>query len=429
MRRLGAQATRGDTVRFDSWSGALWTIVIGLDFFWVSNPVVLIPFDEALHKACIATAIAVVATLPRFRLPRPPWAVLGVLTFGFASALWSTDPGATVHYTATLALVALLATVIVANSDARTIAQGMLLGGVLVLGTSWYAFHEEMARADVPPGGIGFLAGIGGNRNALAYTMVLSLVFAVSFLPRHWWARSIWAAACGAVLVGIFLSQSATGYLVALIVLTGGAALMVSDRRRPPQKRSTGRRWAMRLVPVLVLVGILLGAEALSRALGRDPSTLSGRVPLWESIWHSTTGIDRWFGSGWGSVWPHAWSPRTTSPAYEEILERTGAVLYHGHSSLFDLLPEVGLVGVAIYALTYVQAVRRALLLRDLSRGRTAARLDASRATLLGVFALIVFGLAEPIATIPLGWFTIVILATGLQPTPARPAGGRRRRR
>jgi hypothetical protein len=406
--------------RFDSWTAAVWVVVIGLDFALVSNPIVLLPFDESLHKACIATLIGVVATLPSFQLPRPSLAVLAVLAYGFASALWSTDPAATVHFTATLALVALLATVIASNADARTIAHGMLLGGVVVLGASWYAFHEGMPRADVPLGGIGFLAGVGGNRNALAYTMVLSLVFAVSFLPRHWWARSIWAMASGAILVGIFLSQSATGYLVAVIVLAGGAALMVSDRRRRLQKRSARRRWAVRLVPVVVLVGLLLGTEALSRALGRDPSTLSGRVPLWEAIWHSTTGVDRWFGSGWGSVWPHAWSPHSTSPAYDEIIERTGAMLYHGHSSLFDLLPEVGLVGVVIYALTYVQSVRRGLLLRDVSRGRAPARLDASRATLLGVFALVVFGLTEPIATIPLGWFVVVVLASGLRPVAHR---------
>jgi len=428
VRSLVARLTSGNVVRFDSWFGALWVVVIGLDFFWMSNPTVLIPFDEALHKACVATAIAVVATLPRFQLPRPSWAVVGILSFGFASALWSSAPEATVHFTATFLLIATLATVIASIVDARTVIHGVMLGGVLVLGGSWYALHEKLPMADVPVGATGYLAGLSGNRNALAFTMVLSLTLAISFLPRRWWGRVVWALATGTIVAGVYLTESGTGYAASLILVVAAGVLLVIDGRRRREAPSVRRRLSVAALAVLAVVGGAFVVDLLGRALGRDVTTvatLTGRTPLWQAVWSSTTGIDRWFGSGWGTVWPHQWNPAPRSDAYREIIDRTGYVLYHGHSSFFDLLPEIGIVGVVLYALTYVHATLRAFRLRDPRRGPTPARLIASRATLLGVLGLLLLGVTEPMSTVPLGWFMAVLLATGLVPTSAVSAGRR----
>lgn len=426
VRTALTRTTSGLPAPYTSWYGALWTIVIALDFYWMSNPVVFQQFDDSLRNACIATGVAVLVTLPRLRLRRPSWTVMAVLGYGYLSAFWSQDPGATVEFTTIFLVVALVATVVATNAGARTVAQGMVLGGVLFLTVSFYALHEKVLHADVPLGNTGYLAGVGGNRNILAYTMLLSLAFAVSFIPRQWWARLLWSLATGFLVLGLYLSQSGTGYVAALILVAAGGMLALTDRRRRPKARNAGRRWSVRALAVLILVGVVLGIELLSKLLGRDTATLSGRVPLWEAIWSSTTGVDRWFGSGWGVVWPHSWIAAPPSAAYGEIIDRTGYVLYHGHSSLFDLIPEVGLVGVAVYALTYAHAVMRALRLRDPRRPSNPNRQQAARATLLGVLALLLFGLTEPMSTVPLGWFVIVILATGLVPTSPRP---RRRRR
>src|SRR5690606_28021032 len=117
----------------------------------------------------------------------------------------------------------------------------------------------------------------------------------------------------------------------------------------------------------------------------------------------------------------------------QTIIELSGFPLAHGHSSVFDLVPEIGVLGAAIYALTYLEAVLRALRLRGPRWSPPPPRLEASRATLLGVAALTPFGFTEPMSTIPLGWFVIALLATGLIPAASgagvtpRPARGRRR--
>jgi len=116
-------------------------------------------------------------------------------------------------------------------------------------------------------------------------------------------------------------------------------------------------------------------------------------------------------------VWPHPWYPAAPNAAYDEIVTRHGELLSHGHNSFFDLIPEIGVLGVAIFALVYVQAGTRVLALRDgANQSVHRSRLEASRITLLGIVALLVFGLSEPLSTIPLGWFTLVVLATGVLP-------------
>lgn len=425
-RTLRAKASGRDVPPAGSWSGAVWTVAISLDFFWLSIPYVFTDFEESLPLACAATLVAVLLTLPRMRVRRPAWTVVALLAFGNVSALWSVDPVQTIGFTTDYLVVAVIATVIAWNCAARTVAQGMMLGGVVVFTTSVYAFWAGLPLADVPPGGQGYLAGVGANRNILSYTLVLALCFAVSFLPRTWWARVVWALGLGSILVGIFLAQSSTGYIAALVLLCTAATLAWADRPRAEDTVRAALRGRRALLPLAAIVATgALGLELLGRLLGRDTSTLSGRVPLWQAVWESSTGLDRWIGAGWGAVWPHPWHPASSNVLYLDIVDQAGITLLHGHNAFFDLLPEVGLVGAALFLLVYVQAVWSALRLRDPRRGPNPARAAASRAMLLGILALVLFGLTEPMSTIPLGWFIAVLLATGLRPgRPAIRAGG-----
>ena len=419
--------------RYDSWRGVLWTIVIALDFFWMSNPVVYRRFDVSLRDACIVTGVAVVLTLPQVRAPRPAWSVLAVVGLGFSSVLWSTYPDVSFAFTLYAVMVAVLATVVVACADARTVAHGLTLGGVVVLAISVYAAVTDMPKARMPDGAAGYLAGVSGNRNILAYTLLLSLALAVSFIPSRWWGRVLWSLGTGAVLVGIYLARSGTGMVAAVLVLGCAGTLMLFDRNRPAGGvNGARRRWSVLALAVgLPLAGVLI-VGLIARLLGRDIATLSGRVQLWKSIWHSTTGRDRWIGDGWGAVWPHSWEPAPqTNSDFVEITTNTGIWLSHGHSAIFDLIPELGVVGVAVFALTYVEAISRSLRWRNPSRPASPAELQAARAGILGILALVLCGLTEPMSTVPLGWFVTVVLASGLRPASpnrrrVRVRGGRR---
>ena len=57
---------------------------------------------------------------------------------------------------------------------------------------------------------------------------------------------------------------------------------------------------------------------------------------------------------------------------------------------------------------------------RRMAVAPTGESLEVSRMILLGVIALLLCGVTEPMSTIPLGWFVIVALVSDL--TPRRPA-------
>lgn len=429
VRRAWAATVRGfgpAPVTHDSLAGALWTAVIAIDLFLISNPLVLWSFEASLRDACAVTLLAVMLT-PGRRAWRPPWSVVAMLAFGFLSTAWATVlPRQTFDFTMLYLTVAVLALAVASQVDARTIAQGFLLGGVVVVVVSYYTLKQDFPGAAVPAGSDGYMAGVGTNRNILAYTLVISLAFALGYLPRRWRSRLLWALGTGTVLLGIGLAESGTGYLATGVLIAVSVALASLDRWHPPSRdRSRRRRWAVRAAAVLVLAGSIAAIDAIGRLLDRDFTSLSGRVPLWEAIWAETTGVDRWFGAGWGAVWPHPWHPAFANHEYDKIYFHAGVALTHGHNSLLDLLPEIGIVGAALFVLVYLEALGKAFSARHPAIAEPRA-LESSRVALLGITALTLFGLTEPMSTIPLGWFTIVVLATGLTPASATIVGRRR---
>lgn len=391
---------------------------------WLSNPLVLWSFDDSLRNASAVTLGATILTPMRAPF-RPPSSVVAVLGYGLLTIAWSNYSIFTTHFVLIYVATAFVAIAIAATVDARTIAQGVLLGGVLYVAASVYAFEAGLVGAAVPPGGEGFMAGVGMNRNILSYTMILALPFALSLMPRTWVGRIAWGTGTGTIFLGLYLAQSTTGF-VAAVALVGAAVPMMWRDRAVERSSVTIRRvtWRRRVAPaitLLVVAMVLYGS-------GRD-TTLSGRTPFWVATWNSIHGWERWFGAGWGVVWPHPWFPTSANEIHTEIVQRAGTFLVHGHNSFFDILPELGLVGSAIFATTYVQAAARGFRLRSLSATPTAEGLEMSRMILLGVLALLIYGVSEPLSTIPLGWFAIVVLASTLMPPRLKERDRRGRRR
>lgn len=417
MWQLTVRPNDSATVRSSSWVGVLWTIVIALDFFWLSNPIVFMNFTDSLRNACAVTLGALLLT-PMRRFPRLPWTVVAVVTFLFLTILWSMFSRFTVHVALLYLAIAVVGLAIAASVDARTMAHGMALGGVVIVVLSFYANAIDLPGAGtLSTPGEGYFAGVGANRNVLSYTLVLSLAFAISFFPRTWPGRALWLAGTGTVALGIYLTESASG-LVAAIALVGAAIALgwrdrvVARTDDPAHRVST---W-VRLLPVVTIVAAVVVLQVLVRVTGRDSATFSGRSPLWAATWHAADGWDRWVGAGWGVVWQHPWFPAGPNQIYTDISARAGIELVHGHNSFFDLLPEVGIIGALLFAAAYGQAIARGLYARRISAAPDADELAASRGVLLTVLALLVYGITEPLSTIPLGWWLLAILATGLAP-------------
>jgi O-antigen ligase len=402
--------------------GLLWILFVGYEFYLLSNPIaVLGPWDDTWAQAQLVAVAMLVVQLPWLRLPRVPAVLWAFMALTALSVGWSISPGTTWSAVLLYGTLAVLGLVIAANVSARVLAWGCLAGGAGFLAASVYAFVEKIPSALILPGMNGHLAGASANRNILSYCMVLSFGFAVAYLPRHWASRVAWGLGVAALLVGLYLAESVTGYAAVLILACQGVMLTVLRRWSRPVRRRVllGIAGAVSaVVAVMVLV-----PNAFTDATGRD-STLSGRMTLWQAIieesWDNPL-----FGVGWGAVWRHPWLPAPDNDVVVWIYAGAGDYVYHGHNSLFDVLPQLGVVGVLLLIWMHVLPLRRAVLLRAHPDSGSAEHTQA-RLMITVTTALLLCGATEAMTSIPLGWFALTMMLE--MAARRRPSRGRRAR-
>lgn len=399
--------TRTDPPEAGPWSRTVWIIAIGSAFFFLSNPLALQPnFGLSFERAMTAVLVAALLTQPTVRLPRVPWAAVALLALMAVSATWSISPSVSLGAFELYLKLALIGLVCASCASARTLAHGMTFGGVVVFVTSVYAYATKIPNALVEAGADGYLAGVGTNRNILAYTLILSFASVVAVVPRAPWARVVWGAALAMISVGLFLSQSGTGFVAAALLAVAAVALGGVRRWRGVL---TGRgRVFLSLGAAVLLVCAVIGWPFVGLLLGRDTSTLSGRTDLWGAIWRATAD-DRLLGQGWGTVWGHTWAPAPANHMFDVIYFDVSIPYPHGHNSLFDVLPEVGLVGVLVVVLAHVAVLRGGWARATASA--SDEQWEAARLAILGVLAMALFGVTEPMVTIPLGFFFLLSLS------------------
>ncbi len=390
-----------------SWRGLLWTVYIATMYYFMSNPLALVPaFEVSFLFASQVTILVLLVDRHPLRFPVVPWSVLLFIALGAVSMAWSIskdDTWVTTRGTVVLAALALLVT---SNVSAKVLAYGIGVGGVVIVAMSLIAFWEQLPGAfiyyDVEPS----VAGIGTNRNILAYVLVPALAAVLAIRPTARWeppAIVVLAAISG---WGIWLAASGTGLLAAasVILVAVGLRLVVASRR------VVGPRG-----PVVVLVAMAVMATVaatnlalLARIVGRDLDTLSGRRPLWSAIIDISQ--DRLIeGYGFGAVWNHPWHAADLNPVLTAINTKANYAAPHGHNSFMDVLPELGLLGCVAVLLIFGQALIRAL--RPLVTPSTPASLETSRLVVLVSLAHVASGLSEPLATVPFGWYVLVLVA------------------
>ena len=388
-------------------SGVVWVVAIAAIFFLMSNPLTLVPFfGDSLHRSILVAVGATVLTLPWIRLPRIPWAMLPVVALMYVSLDWTITWDVTWGVSMVYVKIALVAWLCAWSTDLRTVAHGLHLGGVAVVIGSLYAYWAGLPFAAVPDDAKGFIAGVGANRNILGYTLALAWAAALAHHPRGRRARLLWSAGVATLVLGLVLAQSATAFVCAALVAALGFA---STRRHRLPERLRGR--TILAVVLGAVVAAVVALPLIGILLGRDAATLSGRTQVWTAIWNATYG-QRLLGQGWGTTWPHAWVQAPPNPVFEYTNANYGAgVVAHGHNSLIDVLPDLGFVGMAAFTLAYV------VLLIDAARRWWSAPTDGGdrevwpTLTLLALAALVAYGINEPLATTPIGWFLVVQLS------------------
>jgi hypothetical protein len=369
----------------------------------MSNPLVFVPgFHLSLEKSVMWTAIALLVTLPWARVPRMPWPWVVIHVVTYASLLWTIDPHLT-DYTSLLYLkISLIAVAVAANCEPAVVCWGLGLGGVVVVALSIYAYREQMWGASSATMGNADFTGVGTNENILAYTLSISLAAILAARPGwHLVKAAPWLAVTSVNAYGLFLAESGTGFLSALTVLLIFGITMawpaLRIRRRSHLLVGTG------ILTAVLATGMLLIVTVLEKEL----FSFSGRASLWRAAWDSTMDTAPLVGSGWGAVWTHPWSMVPPNEVAQDIYDRAGIALSHGHNFFIDVLPELGLLGVALALAMVAYAVREVVRcgLHDCTADPVAGRL-----ILLVLIALLVSGITEPMFTVPLGWWSLLLV-------------------
>ena len=405
--------------------GWWWAALIVALFFWMSNPLVFVPtYYTDLSVARWWVVIVALISLPWLRMPRIPWPWLLFLGLGLLSRFWTVDVFHTFVTNTVYLQIAAISVVVAANCEPLVVSWAMGVGGVVVVGLSMYAHHLELPGASNTLIGGADFTGIGTNENILAYTLAIAL--AAMWAAGRQRTRGLQVARLAAMAVnayGIWLAGSGTGYLTVVALLVTGLVVV-----EWPRVSTLGHRVLIGIV-VGAVVAVSFGLWLIAAVLDKDVLTVSGRVPFWQATISATLDEAPFLGSGWGAVWEHPWDPAAPNDVALAIYTRAGFALPHGHNFFIDVLPELGLVGLAVVLLMIgwcVREVRRC--------GVHAGTPDpvTGRLILMVLVSLLVSGITEPMFTVPLGWWSLTMVVTLAgqrtpQRTPQRAAPAARR--
>jgi exopolysaccharide production protein ExoQ len=158
-----------------------------------------------------------------------------------------------------------------------------------------------------------------------------------------------------------------------------------------------------RLIPAAVValtvlavaaVYVASNADVFLRALGKN-ATLTGRTQLWTTVLAISSG-NRWLGYGFVGFWA------TNSHSVWSIV---GWMPHTAHNGFIDLLLELGLLGLGIFALNTAIAIWRSMKL--VARERTLE----SQWPLLMLSLILLSNVFESNLTLPIGFMWIAYVA------------------
>lgn len=241
------------------------------------------------------------------------------------------------------------------------------------------------------------IQGIVGNANLTCFLALLGMITVGCLLAARRIDRRLGAAALVLDLLLFGLTRSAT-VLIAAGTVVAATLLMLGYRHI----RGHGR--------ILLTIGALAIATlaTLSSSAVFDPVTrllgkaddLTGRLEIWHIV---GTYVAQRPLFGWGFVgWWVPWSP-----PFQNLIVRAGVTYLQAHNAFFDVELQLGVVGLAAFALLVGSVAFRALRL-------AAVRAPLTLLPLLLLAALLTQALAESRLLIEGNWAMLAMLCVAL---------------
>lgn len=267
------------------------------------------------------------------------------------SVLWSTAPEVTLRRGVALVGTTLFGGYLAVRYSLRE--QLWLLAcalGIAALLSLFFALALPSYGTSIDIYGETAWRGIYSTKNVLGSNMAIAtVVFLILAVSSRKWQWLAWIG-CGLTLGLLLLSTSRTALIVFLTIL----ALW-------PLYKALRWRYTLALpllIGAVLLVGgiailVLANWQPLLGVLGRD-ATLSGRTELWSAVWDMIQ-ENPWLGYGYAGFWL-GWE----GPSASIWLMFRDAVPQSDNGYL-DLWLSLGLLGVSVFVLQFLQAFGRAL--------------------------------------------------------------------
>jgi O-antigen ligase len=265
--------------------------------------------------------------------------------------------------------------------------------------------------------------------SALAVCMILSVVFIVA-LPRYGYDRAIYKDAWRGVFIHknifgtyvviatitflCFRAESILELVVKYLCLALSVWLLIGSEAKGSYvvmmvsillmflyrllhiywKRVIPAATIALTVLAVAAVYVASNADAFLRGLGKD-ATLNGRIPLWTAVLNVSSG-NRWLGYGFVGFWA------TNNHSVWSII---GWAPLKAHNGFIDLLLELGLLGLGIFALNTAIAIWRSIKL--VARERTLE----SQWPLLMLSLILLYNVFESDLMVQNGFFWVAYVA------------------
>lgn len=318
-----------------------------------------------------------------YTLAREPL-IPALVTLVFASTLWSSLPSRTLTDSITLVGSTLFGLYLATRYSLKQ--QLGLICWAFGIGVVLSFPFALLLPAYGKMGGLhaGAWRGVYTHKNGLGATMVSStmafMVLAFQASRRQWLLQGIGWLGVILSLVLLVLSRSTAALINVTLIISAITVLKIVRWRYRSLIIAIMSLLLFLEITVILLVG---NAEAIADVLGKD-LTLTGRTVLWSSVWRMIQ-EQPWLGYGYGAFW----DVRSSGSQATQIWLATGWKMNHPHNGFLALWLDVGLVGLVLFLLIFIQGFYRSLML---------ARSDNSAATFLPVvslFFLIISNLGE----------------------------------
>ncbi len=372
---------------------------------------------------------------PEVQWRRLPWFAVGYVAWAAFSILWTAYPEASVTTLLLLLSTTVQAMFIGAVLTWRELVRSIASALKWILGLSivfelWVSLvwrGPVMPAFGRPESGVdpiemwsrdnlfdgGRIQGLFGNANALAYVALLGLIVFSLRIASRAPRRGLLYAWIALSLFLFIRAGSATAYLSAAgVAIVLATALLIRTTRRPGGR--TRYYLAYAVIAVGGLVALWTGRERLFTLLGRS-SDLTGRERIWGLVWERAAERPV---LGWGFSTP--WVP--TDPFFDGWIVDHGVTVMQAHNMWLDVFLQLGVIGVALVALTILAFVWRSWFFAvDRPRWDLVADRPYSAVTLLPTLVaalLLVQGLAESGPLLGWGWMLLVVLAFKIKQAP-----------